>query len=612
MHVTQRGQFLLYWLQGSTPCYKNHYLERARIVNTTKLIACLALVLGGTLLALATTATAASHTLEWTRQLGTSDFDWSYGVSADGLGNVYMSGLTRGDLQGTNAGERDALLTKYNASGTLLWTNQFGTSSYDIGNAVSADGLGNIYISGVTGGNLGGPLVGYGDAFISKFDDSGTLLWTRQLGTTQWDTSYGMAADGLGNIYISGYTWGSLEGTNAGYGDAFVSKYDDSGTLLWTRQPGSNLYDISNDVTADSAGNVYIAGVTSTGPSNFADHDAFVIKYDANGMLLWSKQFGTVGDDQITGVSSDGLGNVYIAGHTTGSLAGTNAGSADAFVSKYDASGTLLWTEQLGTSSRDLSYGVSADGLGSVYISGTTTGSLGGTNAGSADAFVSKYDASGTLLWTEQLGTSSSDISYGVSADGLGNVYISGTTFGSLGGANAGNADAFIAKFSDPIPEPLILALVDIKPGSFPNSVNLKSKGVLPVAILGTEEFDATEVKFDTLRFGDPLLIGNGTTGVRPLRSALEDVSGDGLLDLTLKFSTADLVEYGALGPDTIEGLLTGALFDGTLFEGMDSIRIVPPNRSKGNNLQISAVPEPSSLLLGAMATVGLLLRRRR
>ncbi|MCH8839506.1 MAG: SBBP repeat-containing protein [Planctomycetes bacterium] len=516
----------------------------------------MALVLGGTLLALATTATAASHTLEWTRQLGTSDFDWSYGVSADGLGNVYMSGLTRGDLQGTNAGERDALLTKYNASGTLLWTNQFGTSSYDIGNAVSADGLGNIYISGVTGGNLGGPLVGYGDAFISKFDDSGTLLWTRQLGTTQWDTSYGMAADGLGNIYISGYTWGSLEGTNAGYGDAFVSKYDDSGTLLWTRQPGSNLYDISNDVTADSAGNVYIAGVTSTGPSNFADHDAFVIKYDANGMLLWSKQFGTVGDDQITGVSSDGLGNVYISGHTSGSL--------------------------------------------------------GGTNAGSGDAFFSKYDANGALLWTEQLGTSSDDCSHGVSADGLGNVYISGTTLGSLGGTNAGNADAFIAKFSDPIPEPLILALVDIKPGSVPNSVNLKSKGVLPVAILGTDEFDVTEVKFDTLRFGDPLLIGNGTTGVRPLRSALEDVSGDGLLDLTLKFSTADLVEYGALGPDTIEGLLTGALFDGTLFEGMDSIRIVPPKGSKGNNLQISAVPEPSSLLLGAMATVGLLLRRRR
>jgi len=144
------------------------------------------------------------------------------------------------------------------------------------------------------------------------------------------------------------------------------------------------------------------------------------------------------------------------------------------------------------------------------------------------------------------------------------------------------------------IPEPGILALVDIKPGSFPNSVNLKSKGVLPVAILGTDVFDVKNVDITTLMFGDP----NGSTAVSPLRSALEDVSGDGLLDLTLKFSTADLVEYEALGPDTIEGLLTGEMVDGTPFAGMDSIRIVPPNGSKGNSLQISAVPEPSTLAL--------------
>ena len=95
------------------------------------------------------------------------------------------------------------------------------------------------------------------------------------------------------------------------------------------------------------------------------------------------------------------------------------------------------------------------------------------------------------------------------------------------------------------------------------------------------------------------------------MRSAYEDVSGDGLLDLTLKFSVADLVEYEALGSDTIEGLLTGALLDGTLFEGMDSIRIVPPNRSNGNGLQISAVPEPTTCVL-ALAALCLVISRRR
>ena len=88
---------------------------------------------------------------------------------------------------------------------------------------------------------------------------------------------------------------------------------------------------------------------------------------------------------------------------------------------------SIEWTRQLGTSAVDMSHGVSADGLGNVYISGDTTGSLGGPSAGGYDAFVSKYDAAGNFQWTRQLGTSSTDESYGVSADGLGNVYISGT-----------------------------------------------------------------------------------------------------------------------------------------------------------------------------------------
>ena len=82
-----------------------------------------------------------------------------------------------------------------------------------------------------------------------------------------------------------------------------------------------------------------------------------------------------------------------VTGSTTGNLGGPNAGGADAFISKYDASGTLQWNRQLGTSGRDLSHGVSADGLGSVYISGYTAGSLAGPNAGHYDAFISKYDA---------------------------------------------------------------------------------------------------------------------------------------------------------------------------------------------------------------------------
>ena len=106
-------------------------------------------------------------------------------------------------------------------------------------------------------------------------------------------------------------------------------------------------------------------------------------------------------------------------GHTFGSLEGTNAGEDDAFVSKYDAEGALLWTRQIGTYDDDKSLGVSADGLGNVYITGHTFGSLEGVNAGNLDIFVSKFDMNGVLLWTEQIGSSGYDRSYGVSAGRL-------------------------------------------------------------------------------------------------------------------------------------------------------------------------------------------------
>ncbi len=122
----------------------------------------------------------------------------------------------------------------------------------------------------------------------------------------------------------------------------------------------------------------------------------------------------------------------------------------------------LEWTEQLGTGSGDYSYGVSADSLGNVYISGRTDGSLGGPSAGGADAFLAKYNASGTLKWTEQFGTGSRDYGLRVSADSLDNVYITGDTYGSLGGPNAGLRDAFVAKFAVPEPSSGTLALVGL------------------------------------------------------------------------------------------------------------------------------------------------------
>ena len=340
------------------------------------------------------------------------------------------------------------------------WTRQLGTGSYDYGRGVAVDAGGNVYITGYTSGDLGGPNAGGYDTFLSRYDGAGTLAWTRQLGTGSADYSLGVALDADGNVYITGRTSGDLGEPNAGYGDAFLSKYDGAGTLAWTRQPGTGSYDASFGVAVDPDGNVYIVGITSgdLGGPNAGYNDAFLSKYDGSGTLAWTRQLGTGSDDYSYGVAVDAGGNVYITGYTDGNLGGPNAGGDDAFLSKYDGSGTLAWTRQLGTGSDDYSRGVAVDADGNVYITGRTEGDLGGPNAGGWDVFLSKYDGSGTLAWTRQLGTGSRDWSFGVAVDAGGNVFITGWTEGDLGGPNAGSADAFLAKYV--VPEPATLALL--------------------------------------------------------------------------------------------------------------------------------------------------------
>jgi hypothetical protein len=389
---------------------------------------------------------ARSVTLDWTRQLGSSVNESAEGVSADALGNVYISGYTYGSLGGPSLGGLEAFLAKYDVGGNIQWTRQLGTSADDSSYGVSADGLGNAYVSGWTVGSLGGPNAGGQDAFLAKYDSAGNLQWTRQLGTSAGEASYAVSADGQGNVYITGETNGSLGGPfSGGNKDAFVAKYDFSGNLQWTRQFGNSSLVEARGVSTDGLGSIYITGHIVTS----GNQDAFLRKYDALGNLQWMRQFGIpTGAEWSYEVSADQLGNVYISGQTTGNLAGptpTPPGTWDGFVAKFDAVGSHLWTLQLGTSAVEVSTGVAADGLGNVYLSGF----IDRTTAFEREAFVSKYDTSGNLQWTRQLGTSASDDSRAISADGLGNIYLSGSTGGSLGGPNAGSFDAFVAKYID-------------------------------------------------------------------------------------------------------------------------------------------------------------------
>jgi hypothetical protein len=404
-------------------------------------------------------ANAATPTIEWIRQFGTSGHDFSLSMASDSLGNAYVNGYTTGSLGGPNSGANDAYLTKFNSSGVLQWTKQFGTSEEDYTQGVTVDGSGNIVLAGFTFGDLDGTNAGGYDAIAAKFDSAGNLQWTRQLGSVNDDFASGAAADSLGNVYLSGSTDGNLGGPNSGSSDSFVAKYSPAGNLLWIKQQGSSADEAATNLTVDSGGNIFAAGNTF---GNLADmsvggRDGYVTRYDAAGNLVWSKQFGTSANENVLGASADDFGNVYITGQTFGNWGGPNAGSSDIFVVKYDLAGNQQWVRQLGTTRLDISCDVIANDFGDVFISGWTADSP--PSDGGRDVFVSKLDATGNWIWTKHIGSAANEEGWGIAANADGSVYVSGITEGVLGDSHAGGLDAFVLKINE-VPEPLASTLL--------------------------------------------------------------------------------------------------------------------------------------------------------
>lgn len=151
--------------------------------------------------------------------------DEGLGVTVDNSSNIYVTGYTLGGLDGNNSGNRDPFLVKYNSSGTIQWTKQFGTSNFDEGKGVTVDSSDNIYVAGNTDN----------DILLVKYNSSGVKQWTKQLGTSvsnSADYGNGVTVDSSDNVYVTGFTNGGLDGnTNSGGRDIFLVKYNSDGVL---------------------------------------------------------------------------------------------------------------------------------------------------------------------------------------------------------------------------------------------------------------------------------------------------------------------------------------------------------------------------------------------
>jgi len=431
---------------------------------------------------LITTAVAQPEgTLLWNTFLGSADLDECQGIAVDSSGNTYVTGCTRatwGSPVRAYRGDDDAFVAKLDKDGALLWNTFLGSYSSDTGWGIAVDSSGNVYVAGSSRAAWGSPVRAhtglFDDVFVAKLRSDGTLVWNSFEGSAGTDRGRGIAVDGSGNIYTTGYssrTWGSPVRAFMAYYDAFVYKMDNDGFLLWNTFLGSAGVDLptgidrGQGIVVDGSGNIFTSGYSaatwgSPVRAYSGDDDVFVAKLGSNGVLLWNTFLGSADFDQCGGIAVDGSGNTYTLGcsfETWGSPLESHGGMTDSFVAKLDNDGMLVWNTFLGCANSVDGGDIDVDGSGNIYTAGiswVTWGSPVRAYSGNSDVFAAKLDSKGALLWNTFLGCAGIDSRAGIAVDGSGNTYTSGSseaTWGSPVKAHTGNSDVFVAKLEKPI-----------------------------------------------------------------------------------------------------------------------------------------------------------------
>ena len=464
------------------------------------------------------TAMAADYNASFTIWAGTQQFGTLYNDAVNGVGtdsgnNIYVGGYTNGSLGSTNpdgsGSTSDILVVKYDPNGARVWTQQLSSQTPDqqpgnyddkvFGLAVDEHVIGSpqIVAVGYTDGTLNqasqpNPVEINPDASgathnycVVKYNADGQLLWATQAGpgpngSFVSSKAFAVAVDSVGNIYVTGETYGDLRNgpaqgsttatsanpysaVGAGKAAIFIAKYSSTGNLVNTVLFGSKAGDFAYGIAVDSntSPNVYISGRTAGGTGG-----VLVVQFGANLNEQWSMQFGSTANDHANAIAVDPFGFVYVVGGTYGNLFALNKGpdplgniTSDIFVAKINpqgVSGSILWGQQYGTASNDDAFGVTTDQAGNVYVTGQTFGALDGNSwSGGADIFATKFAQSGgnvTKIWTRQLGTQQTDASNGIAAFTSGVLYVGGYTAGNLD-SNANQdgtfttTDYFLAKY---------------------------------------------------------------------------------------------------------------------------------------------------------------------
>ncbi len=288
------------------------------------------------------------------------------------------------------------------------------------------------------------------DGIISKIDSTGKILWSKSFGGMYDDrpTALSLTRDGyliVTGSFFDSCQFGNLNIPGAGYADVFVAKIDTgNGNVLWVKTVGSAFgYEEASSVCTDSLNNIWVGGYfmnsmiagTDTLYSN-GSVDFFILKYDANGILLHANSFGSVGVDNISSISCDASNNIYFCGAFSdtmqlGNYTIASAGMLDIFWAKMNSIGNIIWAKRAGGTNTENVSCIRTYHNGSYYMSGWVQdtawfdGELLLGNEG--DIFLASYDANNQLRWLKQgYNLNANELSRSITLDKFNNVYLAG------------------------------------------------------------------------------------------------------------------------------------------------------------------------------------------
>ena len=382
-------------------------------------------------------------------------------------GGYIIAGFSRssqsGDVSAINKGDSDYWIVKISAAGQILWEKSFGGNLDDEAQSVveTSDGgfaiIGESYTS--QNGDVTGTNNGDRDLWLIKLDANGNLLWESLLGGTQDDFAKSISATCDGGVVVVGNvpnSDGDISGSyKGGLTDTWLIKFDPAGGVEWQKLIGGDAadYGISIKSTADCG--YIMGGYTSTsangdvtGVNQGGVGDYWLVRMNSSGNIIWDSLYGGIGNDYITDLQITDDGGyiaVGITNNASGDVTGPyNGGTADSWVIKVDAFGTLIWETILGGGNVDEGHSVVQASDGGYTIAGHS----GSAGNGFTDYWIYKLGVNGGFVWEKYIGGNEQDEADTILKFGSSGYIVGGFSRNSEDGdvtqVNNGQADHWI------------------------------------------------------------------------------------------------------------------------------------------------------------------------